>query len=308
MEAKIGELRAFTGTSEEQARALLAACGWSTEAAADRFFSTGMAGVPMVAPVSVRPPVNVAKINAMFDTYCDAYEGAPRAGPVSCPFVQLTSPPTPRATDTRPPLADEGKRCPTDEINENGIERLCGDLGIDVMDVAILLLAWKMEAAANCTFQRSEWEVGMTSLGCDSIDALRAALPALRANTYGNTREFESLYTFCHGFNCEQGQKGLEVEAAAGLWGVLLCAESAGEGRFPLAQLLVTFVEEKHKHSISRDTWCLALDFLTTVDASLAGFDEEDAWPVLLDDFVVWCKEKGHVAPESGGAAAIDLT
>ena len=115
------------------------------------------------------------------------------------------------------------------------------------------------------------------------------------------------MYVFCHGFNCEQGQKGLEAEAATGLWGVRLCAEVAG-GRFPLAQLLITFVEAKHKYSISRDTWCLALDFLKTVDASLAGFDEEDAWPVLLDDFVEWLKEKGHVAPESGGAAAIDLT
>ena len=74
--AQVQELCAFTGASEEQARALLAACGWSTEAAADRFFSTGMAGVPMVAPLSpARPPVNAAKIDAMFDTYCDAYEG-----------------------------------------------------------------------------------------------------------------------------------------------------------------------------------------------------------------------------------------
>ena len=340
---RVSELRAFTGTSAEQAAALLAVCDWSTEAAADRFFTSGMQGIPMQQQQQPPPAArrcDAAKVHAMFDTYCDAYEGtkgraraddaAPACRPprtLTHPAITTTTATTATAAPPPPPLppppprvpdtADESAQSPTDEINEGGIERLCADLGIDVMDVAILILAWRMGAAANCTFARTEWAAGMAAVGCDSVGALREALPALREEAYGSPRAFESLYTFCHGFSCEAGQKGLEAEAATGLWGVLLCGAPAG-GRFPLAPLLCRYVEEHHKHSISRDTWCLALEFLTQVGGALEGFDGDGAWPVLLDEFAEWVQEQGlqvvaaAAAAQGGGgagaAAAIDLT
>ena len=50
-------------------------------------------------------------------------------------------------------------------ITDEGIEKFCSDLAIDTQDVAILLIAWKMEAANMCVFTYEEWNRGMAALG-----------------------------------------------------------------------------------------------------------------------------------------------
>lgn len=49
---------------------------------------------------------------------------------------------------------------------------------------------------------------------------------------------------------------------------------------------------EKKGRSISRDLWTLFLDFSTTIDAKFERFDEEAAWPSLIDEFAEHVKEK----------------
>ena len=50
-------------------------------------------------------------------------------------------------------------------ITDDGIEKFCSDLSIDTQDVAILLIAWKMDAENMCVFTFDEWEKGLTVMG-----------------------------------------------------------------------------------------------------------------------------------------------
>ncbi|MDP2435077.1 MAG: cullin binding domain-containing protein [archaeon] len=49
--------------------------------------------------------------------------------------------------------------------------------------------------------------------------------------------------------------------------------------------------------TINLDQWMLFLDFSQAVGADFSAYDPNEAWPVLLDDFVNWSRQRS--APQS---------
>lgn len=96
-------------------------------------------------------------------------------------------------------------------------------------------------------------------------------------------------YTF--GFAREETQKCLPQDVAVELWKLLL------PGYFPHSKHWVAFVTNHSKNSISKDLWQQVLEFGSNISPDLSNYDENGAWPVLLDDFTVHMKnlirEKG---------------
>jgi DCN1-like protein 1/2 len=165
-------------------------------------------------------------------------------------------------------------------IESEGIQRFCDDLGIDVMDPAILIISYYFKAETMGVYKKEEFLQGMTALGCDSINKLRDRIPQLRSQM-NDINSFRPFYQFIFNFARDPGSRNLSVETGVGLWKLLL------EERYSLLSNWLAFLEHREKkHDISRDVWNMLLDFLETNKDGLFAYDSEGAWPVMIDEFV----------------------
>jgi DCN1-like protein 1/2 len=175
-----------------------------------------------------------------------------------------------------------------DQINEDGILKFCEDIGIDPQDIGVLVIAWKMEAAYMCAFTRKEWTRGMKALRCDSPEKLKEEIPNL-PKLIERDSDFKKFYSFCFAFSKEPGQKSLAIDIATPMWELLLTK------RFPSRTAdWLEFLNEKNPcKGVTRDTWDLLIEFFFKVQDSYDNYDENEAWPVLIDDYMTWIETKG---------------
>lgn len=65
------------------------------------------------------------------------------------------------------------------------------------------------------------------------------------------------------------------------------------------------FLDENWERSVNKDMWNQTLEFAnkSLEDEALSFWSEEAAWPSVIDQFVIWCRENG-IGPGRGGGRA----
>lgn len=178
-------------------------------------------------------------------------------------------------------MFDNYRDAEEDAILVEGTERYCRDLQVDPMDVVVLALAFHLNAKKMCEFKREDFVSGWTKMRCDTLEKQKHKLHAFRSE-FNDNKMFHEIYAFAFGFGLSEGQKSLPIEVAMGLWDLLL------PKKFPLLQDWLQFVQSKGVKGVSRDTWNLLLDFAETVNADLSSYDEDGAWPILMDEVFIF--------------------
>ena len=172
-----------------------------------------------------------------------------------------------------------------DRIGPNGIMRLLGDLRLKEDDRRVLILACKLKATVQCEFSWDEWREGLGAMGVDNIDALRGKLDELN-RAYLDSPVFKEVYHFTFAYGKSAGQRSLDLEVALAYWGILF------QDGFALFPLWKEYMTTQYKRAVTKDTWNLLFDFAATIKTDFSNYDEEGAWPVVLDQFVSWAKAR----------------
>ncbi|CAG9328596.1 unnamed protein product [Blepharisma stoltei] len=171
------------------------------------------------------------------------------------------------------------------QIESEGIEHFCRDLGIEPMDVVILVISKYFNAATMGVYTKEEFCSGMKALGCDDVNKLRQKIPELRREL-NNPQAFKEVYNYVFTFSRDPGVRNLGYETAVALWRLLLTE------KYPIVNRWIEFLERREKkHDVMKDTWEMFLDFAIILEREgLQGYDPNGAWPVLIDEFVEYLR------------------
>lgn len=182
-------------------------------------------------------------------------------------------------------------------IGPEGMEKFCEDIGVEPENVLMLTLAWKLRADQMGFFTLNEWQSGMSELGCDSIEKLKTKLDTLRSLT-SDPVAFKNIYRYAYDFARDKGQRSLELETATEMLKLLL-----GK-RWPLYSQFQQFLQHSKYKVINRDQWFGIYEFSHSILADLSNYDDDGAWPVLLDEFVEWCRRQNALSASSSSSSA----
>ncbi|XP_031550374.1 DCN1-like protein 4 isoform X2 [Actinia tenebrosa] len=172
-----------------------------------------------------------------------------------------------------------------DTIGPDGIEKLCRDLAVDPENVVMLVVAWKLQAETLGYFKFNEWSKGMGNMECDSTAKLQARLSSLTTILRDNPT-FKKIYRYAFDFCRNHEQRTLDIDTAMAMLKVLL------NGKWSLIDHFLEFMQQSKYKVINRDQWCNVLEFSRSISTDLSNYDEDGAWPVLMDEFVEWYRTK----------------
>ena len=176
------------------------------------------------------------------------------------------------------------------QIGPEGIEKLCTALGVEPTDVLVLVLAWLVGASQMGYFTREEWLTGQQNLGvATSNETLVEQLQAIYAAVRKNTEQLRSLHRFTHQFCREERKKNIDVGAAVPMLGLL--HEKAYPGHVPKLCEFLQSHETSTKRGVSADEWAMMLNFFAEIKPDCSNYQDDGAWPLLLDDYVEWRRE-----------------
>lgn len=148
-----------------------------------------------------------------------------------------------------------------------------------------------------------------TELTTFTKSAQKKHIRELINNLASDRAYFKRVYRHSFIAGKEAIHKALSVSDAKVYWKLLFAPPGFNwkTAKHDWADLWVQYVEEKWARSVSKDMWNMSLEFAYKVmdDEDLTFYSDQDAWPGVIDDFVVWYR-KLYPLPEAKAPSTAD--
>jgi hypothetical protein len=153
--------------------------------------------------------------------------------------------------------------------------------------VAVPVLAWHLKCKQIGIFTREEFVDGLRLLGLDSIEKIKAKLSYFREEIE-DLEKGKVIYRFAWDFYKEgKEKKSIDLELIDSMLQILIPNR-------PHISLIRKYLKKQKQYKVlNLDQWISILEFSVTIGPEYQEWENDEAWPVLIDSFVEWAK-KGH--------------
>ncbi|KFX89694.1 hypothetical protein O988_08542 [Pseudogymnoascus sp. VKM F-3808] len=199
-----------------------------------------------------------------------------------------------------------------DSISVDGTMAYLTDLAVNLEDASSLIPLEIVQAPAIGEMTKDGFVKGWQKAGADSKSTLdtipkqKAYIASQAKLLSSDTVLFKRVYK--HTFVCskERSQKALPLENALVYWEMLFSPPGMqwASATTDWLALWLEFLNAKWTKTVNKDMWNQIFEFFakSKEDDTMSFWSEEGAWPSVIDDFVIWVREK-----RGGGAAADNM-
>jgi len=164
-----------------------------------------------------------------------------------------------------------------------GIQALGVDIGaVGDLDPQILILAWRLRSKTFFEFYDKEWAVLFANEMAFTFDDMKKAIAKWTKEIQTDQTCFKSFYIFV--FNYLKGEERATVlskrDAVYG-WQLL-----GMDKKFHFWKQWEKFWDENDLKGVNLDTWCMLPRFVDHIGNDVSKFSEDDAWPLIFEEFV----------------------
>jgi len=257
--SSVSQFVAVTGATKEIAVTILKRYGWKMEQATDAFYAQGSL---QDSPANSKIEAN---LEALFEKYRD------------------------KTNDEK------------DVVSVNGTMAYLTDLGVDLEDASSLIPLEIIQAPslgemAKAGFIKGWKAVGSPKAAYDDISKQKAFIATQIPLLSTDMNLFKRVYK--HTFICskDKGLKALPRENAMIYWQMLFAPPGMAwvTGSTNWLELWLEYLNAKWTKSVNKDMWNMTFEFFqkSLHDDQLSFWSEDGAWPGVIDDFVLYVKEK----------------
>ena len=162
-------------------------------------------------------------------------------------------------------------------------------MGLDPADRRVLFLAWAAEASRMGFFTRQEWKNACRKLRAGTPEYVAAALAPLATSVDApRSPDFASFFEFAFRYCLtDPSQKIIDLETAGQMLSLAL-----PEGCHHKKAIMEFLATQREYKVVNADQWKGIGRFVREVGPGCADFDDDGAWPLLLDNYVEWVRKK----------------
>ncbi|KAI1032706.1 hypothetical protein LB504_006627 [Fusarium proliferatum] len=171
-------------------------------------------------------------------------------------------------------------------------------LQVNIENAELLVALELLQAPSVGVITRKGYVDGWKVTGAGTTHQEHAAhIRKLTKSLSSDTTLFKKVYRHTFVAGRDGDQKALNLETALVYWDILFASpgmEWKTSNRNWL-ELWKSFLNDKWTRSVNKDMWNMTLEFAlkSLSDESLSFWNEDGAWPSVIDDFVDWCREQG---------------